>query len=163
ADGDRVRMDELHGGARLAEEALAELGPDRDLGVQDLDRDDLVAELVARLVDGAHAALSERREYLVLVADPLPGEELATTLRRGLGVRVRRHVGVRGRHLRDRHGGARLGERLHALARRALLLLLVLVVDGASLGAPEDAARLVELLLRALGRGAERRLLVTFE
>ena len=55
-DRDDVRVRQLRGRLRLAQEALADAGAERQLGREHLDRDAAVQPDLARAVDHGHAA-----------------------------------------------------------------------------------------------------------
>ena len=59
-NGDDVAVRQLRGGARLAEEAIPQLGLRMELRGNDLDRNDPGEQGIERLVDGPHAALAEQ-------------------------------------------------------------------------------------------------------
>ena len=64
-----VRMRQLRRRLRLAQEALAHVGVERELRRQQLDRDASVQAHVRRAVDDGHPASADLRVYQVLCAD----------------------------------------------------------------------------------------------
>jgi hypothetical protein len=74
---------ELRGRARLAQEALDQLGARRQIAPQDLDGDALSERLVPRLDDEAHAAGADAAHHAEPLREEIPFVEA--------GVRERRH------------------------------------------------------------------------